>query len=271
MSCSVLLPVYSGDCPEYLRLALESFVTQTKSVGEIIIILDGVVPSEIHDVVKSFTGILPIRDLQLPENVGLGAALNAGLETARYQLIMRMDADDVNAETRVQAQIDFMDANPEIDILGSYAVEIDLFGKRGGLRKMPVSHHDICESLWLCPLIHPTVTFRKDRVLSVGGYNPSLRRRQDYELWFRCAQNGLRFANITEPLLYYRFDSSSHKKQSVRLAFQQGKIGFRGSSSLGLSIWKRIGCFFPFLRALFPVWLQHRIYRIVRVFDPRQT
>ena len=63
---------------------------------------------------------------------------------------------------------------------------------------------------------HPTVMYRKNAILSVGGYKPDAGPRQDdYDLWFRCAEKGLHFANISEPLLHYRFFAESVRKNSI--------------------------------------------------------
>ncbi len=76
---------------------------------------------------------------------------------------------------------------------------------------------------------HPTVMYRKNAILSVGGYKPDAGPRQDdYDLWFRCAEKGLHFANISEPLLHYRFFADSVRKNSIEVGWHRMKIGLRG-------------------------------------------
>lgn len=271
LDCSVLLPVYAKDNESHLRLSLQSLVMQTVKPREVVLVIDGPIPESLNSVVREYQRVLPLNPVFLKENVGLGAALNEGLACARYPIVMRMDADDICHERRVEEQLSFLELHPEVDILGSYAVEVSYSGVKRGERKVPDTHAEIVSALWTCPLIHPTVMYRKDKILSVGGYNPSLRRRQDYELWFRCAKGGLVFENLRKPLLFYRFDSGSHKKQPVRLAFQQGMIGYKGSRYIGLSLWKALACFAPLLRSLLPSKLQHAVYRLMKYMDPRQA
>ena len=82
---------------------------------------------------------------------------------------------------------------------------------------MPIVHQDIYDNLFTCPFIYPTVMFRKSFLNKVCVYDENLARRQDYELWFRFASVGAKFANIAEPLLKYRFTSDTHKKQNMNL------------------------------------------------------
>lgn len=98
-----------------------------------------------------------------------------------------------------------MEEHDEVDVLGSGCVEIDYGGVERDIRLMPADHEAIVDALWSCPLIHPSIMFRREKILAVGGYDDGLRRRQDYELWFRAAQQGIRFGNIQKPLIQYRF------------------------------------------------------------------
>lgn len=270
MKCSILLSVHFGACKDFLEECLLSLETQTFPASEIIIVEDGPIPESLNATLTEFEQRLFIYRVKLPTNRGLARALNEGLSVCTYSLVARIDADDVCFPERLEKQVRFFEAHPETDILGSFVVEIDNSGKKRSVRRMPLDHETLMDSLWSCPLLHPTIMFRKNRILEVGGYDTSLWRRQDYDLWFRCAAQGLQFANIPEPLLYYRFEPTSHKKQPPKLALQQGVIGFKGSKQLQLAYWKRLACFIPFFRSLLPNWLQHMLYTVMRQVDPRQ-
>lgn len=273
MGVSVLLSVFRKDRVDYLDRALESVCEeQTRRPDQVVIVKDGPIGGDLHRVVERWSrlSVPAFTVLGLEENSGLGAALSAGLANCCHELVARMDADDVCVPQRLERQEAFLDAAPDIDIVGTGAVEIDVEGAAGKLRHVPESHEAIFDSLWTNPFIHPSVMFRRERVMEIGGYKASLRRRQDYELWFRAAEAGLRFANIDEPLLRYRFNRNTHKKQTPSLAFEQAMVGFRGASRLRMAWWKRIGCFVPFGRALLPSWAQHLVYRGLSPFDPRK-
>lgn len=267
---SVLMAVFGREQPNFLQLSLQSLIDQTRHPDELVLVWDGRLPADLTDVIDSFRHRIEIRDVRLDENQGLGAALYAGLSQCTHQLVARMDADDIALPDRLALQHAAFVNEPSLDVASGYAVEIDVDGTPGRLRTVPITHNAIIKTLWANPIIHPATMFRRDRILAVGSYNPKLRRRQDYELWFRCAAAGFRFSNIPEPLIQYRFSSATHKRQSTKDMWQQGKIGFHGSREIGLPLWKQLGCFVPFLRSLLPTSMQHHMYRFMQKIDPRR-
>lgn len=270
MNVSVLLSVYAKEDEKYLNYCLNSFLSQIDVVEEIVLVQDGPIPLELQQIVERYSKKLPLKVLKLETNSGLAVALNAGLRICKCKYVARMDTDDILLPERFLKQVEFLELNPDIDLVGCFAIEIDQYGRSGKVRTMPVTHEDITSNLWSNPFIHPAVMFKREKMLSIGGYDASLRRRQDYELWFRCAKNGFRFANIPQPLILYRFVAGSHKKQTVALAWEQAMIGFKGSGTLEMPAWKRLACFVPFIRSLLPTKLQHWLYSALKRFDPRQ-
>ena len=270
MKLSVLLSVYSKENPEYLTLSLHSLVSQTRKAEEVVLVEDGPLTPDLQDIIGRFRTCLNIRSVKLQHNRGLAVALNEGLRQCSHPLVARMDTDDICLPQRFERQIAQFDNFNDLDVLGCFATEIDADGNHGILRSMPITHESITQNLWTSPFIHPTVMFRRDKILAIGGYDQSLRRRQDYELWFRCAKAGFKFANLPDPLILYRFDRNTHKKQPVGLALEQALIGYKGASLASMSYWKRFACFVPFLRALLPAGMQHFVYKLMRKFDPRQ-
>lgn len=274
MALSVLISIYVKENPCYFDRAMRSiWDDQIRKPDQIVLVMDGRVTAELNGVIDAWKSILgdTLTVVVLPQNIGLGGALNAGLSCCDHKLVARMDADDVCLPERFSKQEAIFEKNPWLDIVGCFAVEIDSEGSRGALRSMPVNHDEIVSNLWASPIIHPSVMFKRDKIKQLGAYSTVLRRRQDYELWFRCAEQGLKFYNLPVPLLLYRFTQNTHTKQSVKLAFDQAIMGFRGASLLNMPIWKRVACFVPFLRSLLPSRLQHLMYLGLRRFDPRKT
>ena len=154
--------------------------------------------------------------------------------------------------------------------MGAYAQDFNEEEGCGFIRKMPIGHMSIWRNLFSCPFIHPTIIYRKKIILSVGGYDEKLMRRQDYDLWFRCALHGAYFENIPEILLNYRFTNGTHSRQSIKILWLQGLIGFNGVKALKQPIWMGIVAFFPLIRSLFPRKIEHFIYKAFKRFDPRQ-
>ena len=108
MDFSVLLSLYHKEKPQFLRECLESLKNQTLSATEIIMVFDGTISSELEEVVRQFITILPIKIIRLPQNVGLGKALNEGLKYCSYNWVFRMDTDDICLPERFSKQLAFI-------------------------------------------------------------------------------------------------------------------------------------------------------------------
>ena len=269
MTLSVLMSVYYKERPGYLDRALQSLADQTLPADEVILVEDGPIGEGLQAIIERYRSALRIRSPRLETNSGLAAALNEGLRHCAHTLVARMDTDDVCAPQRFERQVGYFSNHRYVDVLGTFAVAIDEKERQGALLSRPVTHGQIMSLLWTCPFIHPSVMFTRDRLVAAGGYDGRLRRRQDYELWFRLAKQGFRFRNMPETLLLHRVSIETPVKQSARQAWQQAMIGYRGSSMLGMTWWKRGACFLPFFRALLPAKIQHAAYIAARKFDPR--
>lgn len=270
---SVLMSIYCKEQPSYFELAMSSiWDEQTVRPDEIILVKDGRLTSELDGVITKWEKKLGdrLKIISLFENVGLTKALNKGLKQCSFDLVARMDSDDISLHQRFEKQLNKFSKTPNLTVLGGFAQEIDLAGHKGTIRKMPISHQDIFDNLFVCPFIHPSIMFRKSSIQSIGSYNESLIRRQDYDLWFRCGEAGFIFENISEPLLLYRFSENTHQRQSTKLAFQQALIGYKGVRLLHQPFWKACVCFTPFIRSLLPGRMQHFLYKVAKKFDPRQ-
>jgi len=272
MKFSVLMSIYHKEKPEYFNRAMQSIWNeQTVKPSEIVLVQDGKLTEELYRLVDEWKNKLGdiLKIIPLEQNVGLGNALNIGLKECRCDLVARMDTDDICMPDRFEKQISFFQNN-DVDIIGSYCIEIDENNNKGNVRKMPLTHKDIYDNLFTCPLIHPIVMFKKSIIEKVGGYDKTLTRRQDYDLWFKCAKAGTIFANIDEPLILYRFTNDTHKKQNLNLMLSQAKIGFKGVRLLRQSYWKALACYVPVIRSLLPNKIQHLVYKVLKKFDPRQ-
>ncbi|MCG6212889.1 glycosyltransferase [Vibrio furnissii] len=265
---SILMSLYDKESPKFLAQSLESLAKQTRQPDEVVIVFDGPVNDVLTEVVDEFRTLLSIIKVQLETNSGLAIALNEGLKHCSGDLVARMDTDDICAAERLEKQERYIISN-RLDIVGAAASVIDFTGEITGVRVNPESHDDIVRKLWCNPFIHPSVMFVKASLDKIGAYDSSLRRRQDYELWFRAANHGLRFGNLQEKLIEYRFDQHTLRKQSPKLAWKQGKIGFKGSMSCKLGLIMSLVCFVPFVRSLLPIGLQVKLTQLMKTFDSR--
>lgn len=200
---SVLASVYDGEKPEYLDQALLSVSNQTLKPTEVVLVRDGPLKASLIEVLEKWKEVLPIKEVQLEENVGLGLALNEGLKNCSNELIIRIDTDDINLPDRFQLQVEYMTNNPNVSVSSSNIGEFDKCTtdcKR--YRRVP-KVVDKRKLLTLNPINHMACVYRKSHIMAVGNYK-DLKFMEDYFLWVRVYENGYKMANIDDCLVYAR-------------------------------------------------------------------
>lgn len=216
---SVLISVYYKEVPEYLDLALKSITDdQILKPDEIVLVKDGPLTEKLDFVIQSYVekyyGLFKI--ISLDKNQGLGKALNIGLENCTYELVARMDGDDISKPERFLKQIATFKDNPELDMIGSWIDEFQIINnefKVRSIRKVPEKNEEIHRKLkTICAFNHPTVMYKKSKVIEVGSYNQEF-KLEDYYLWIRMALNKYKFYNTQEPLVYFRITQETSKRR----------------------------------------------------------
>lgn len=221
MKFSVLLSVYYKENPDFLRQSLQSIFDQTIMVDEVILVKDGPLVAQLDLVIKDFVSKYNnLKVIEINNNVGLGEALNLGLSYCTYDLVARMDADDICFTNRFEKQLAVFEKYPDTDLVGSWTKEFRQDGN-GELielsdKKFPETSEEIYQySKRRCPLEHPAVMFKKKSVLKAGGYQ-HFYLFEDYYLWIRMLVNGCKLYNIQEFLLYFRCSNDSFKRRGGR-------------------------------------------------------
>jgi glycosyltransferase involved in cell wall biosynthesis len=212
---SLLLPVWQRDRPDFLTAAFRSTVVdQTRRPDHVVIVRDGPVAPRLADCIAELadTSPVPVDVLELDRNVGLGPALDAGLEACRHDVVARMDADDISLPHRFAVQLPIMEAGA--DLVGSGLLE---FGEGAddvvGRRIPPTDPDDIrARSRFADPFNHPTVVYRRGLVRAVGGYG-NFALMEDYLLWAKMIAAGARVANVAEPLVLYRVGAGAYRRR----------------------------------------------------------
>lgn len=202
---SVLMSIYYKEEANNLECCLKSLFEQTLKAKEIIIVHDGPLTKELYDCLLFWKNKLPIIEVILKENVGLGRALNIGLEKCKYELIARMDTDDICVENRFLLQLnEFLD-DPDLVICGSSISEFE--GDISNIisrRRVPENNQDILlKCIEINPFNHMTVMYKKSFVVSCGGYL-HLPWMEDWYLWLRMLSNGCKSKNINSDLVFAR-------------------------------------------------------------------
>ena len=215
---SLLLAVWGGDDPQFLRDAFTSSVQeQTRPPDQVVLVQDGPVPDELAAEIRSLVegSPVPVDHLVLPENIGLGPALDRGLAACDHEIVARMDADDVSLPTRFAKQVPVVEAGA--DIVGSGLLEFGASREEiVGRRTPPTDPDDIRRVIrFRDPFNHPTVVYRRSAVLSAGGYT-DMALMEDYLLFARMVDAGARPANLAEPLVCYRVGAGAYARRGGR-------------------------------------------------------
>lgn len=212
MRFSVLMSVYFKESADNLDQALQSLINQSLKPDEIVLVKDGGLTADLDKVIDRFVNLNHniVRVISIAQNRGLGNALSVGLNACIYDHVARMDSDDISDFYRFEKQIGFLKEHPHIDVVGSNLSEFDREIGDSTLKKMcPELHEDIVRRIRLrSPLNHPTIMFKKKRILAAGGYDSETLMFEDYALFLRLWKAGLSFYNIPEILYYMRVDSS---------------------------------------------------------------
>lgn len=215
---SILLPVYNAR--KTVLRSLKSLLRQDYTDFEICIVNDGSTDDTLEVLSRFSDPRIKIHDL--PENLGLVGALNAGIEKIDAKYILRLDADDVCHEERVGRQVRFMEENPELSLSGTWCHLIDR-NQDKLLQKVPTGNDDLKARLYFNnPFVHPSMIFKRS-VLEKYKYNAEYRHCEDYALWVELSMDeDISFANIPEALVYKfenRGDNISHMYFEDQLRF----------------------------------------------------
>lgn len=263
---SFLMSVYHKENPQYLDLSIESMLNQTIKPNEIIIVKDGLLTEELDKVIDKyyFQNKKMFTIVSLKNNIGLGLALNEGLKVSRNELVARMDSDDICKPQRCEEQLKQFESDNELVICGS---NIDEFNGEinniTGHRIVPENLKEIYEfSKRRSAFNHPTVMYKKSKVLENNGYS-NLRRNQDVDLFGRMIFSGCKAYNVQDSLLWFRSDDALAKRRKswensksyIETIKKFWKMGFSSFNDYLFVLIGQTGMF------LMPVRLQQLLYK----------
>jgi glycosyltransferase involved in cell wall biosynthesis len=154
------------------------------------------------------------------EALGLVAALNCGITRARAPFLARLDADDRSVPERLEHQVNYLQAHPEVGLVGSWVQKLDEQDRPLGQLKPETRPKELVSILMRTnPFVHSAVMFRSAIARRLGGYRSAFRAAEDYDLWLRMA-DVTRIATLPEFLIEYRWHSANvTKRYAVRQAF----------------------------------------------------
>lgn len=216
---SVIMPVYNGE--KFLRGAIDAVLNQDFTDFEFIILNDGSTDGT-AEIVRSYSDPR-IRFVENDGNKGIVYTLNRGIELATSPFIARIDADDNCLPNRFSAQLNYLQANPDVDVLATTVTLIDEKDQEVGVweddrryvrpaaiyKQIPINN---CIS-------HPTILART-AILKQYGYKASQQGSEDYDLWMRLLASGKHIHKLDQPLVLHRIVKTSITRGRQKNVFE---------------------------------------------------
>ena len=225
---SIGLVIHPSNKTSQVKRCFASCVNQTGQTDdvEIQIIFNGLTEAELKayqnelrtELEAMTSKFATVKILHETEAINLSGALNYLVRRTNSKYFMRIDCDDEMLPDRVKNTRQFVENNPDVDVVAGWAEIIDhpevILKKTYDQNQHPVN-------LFTNPIIHPAVTFKTVTFLNSGGYSHQFNRGQDCELWLRMYKFGAKFLTLKKPLIKYRVASSSSVSLSdyTRLTF----------------------------------------------------
>jgi glycosyltransferase involved in cell wall biosynthesis len=199
---SVVIPNYNTKY-EYFVECIDSVVNQNFDNFEIIIVDNGSEENlfeKYKEYTKNITNLKLLKCDRIPNKKNLSVALNYGILNSKYNIIARMDADDIMVQDRLVKQYEYI-INNKVDIVGGQLEYLN----NGGITNHPkiITKEIPINSIWF--INHPTVMFNKQKIIDIGLYREEPEFiAEDYELWTRSLKNDLVIHNISDVVIKYR-------------------------------------------------------------------
>lgn len=213
---SVIMPTYN-DKESFIREAINSVLSQTYSNLELIIADDSTDERTrviIDEYVKKDERVQVVRS---KEKMGICKALNTALSIAQGEYIAHMDADDVSYPNRLALQMKLFE-NSDVAVVGGQIIKIDVCGREISTpSRIPCTDEIIKVEFkkGRAQIANPTSIIRKNVIDRIGGYEELYKCSEDYDLWYRIATLGYKFANVPETVIKYRIHgNNAHIKLS---------------------------------------------------------
>lgn len=263
---SVLMSVYHREKPEYLKLSIESMYGQTVPTNDFVLVCDGPLTEELDIVISNYEEKYAesFHVVRLEKNGGLGHALQVGVGECKNDIIARMDSDDISRSERCEKELEVLENNPDISIVGTVIEEFSHSPEEvNAQRIVPETHEEIVQfAKKRNPFNHPSVMYRKRAVLEAGNYS-DVRFMQDYYLWVDMLIKGYKGYNIQEPLVWMRADSNLFKRRSGKLYVQLQVNLFKKMREAGLISYAEylMSCGIRVCSAMAPNWLRQFMFK----------
>lgn len=255
---SVIMGAYN--CEDSIAKSIDSILGQTYENWEFIICDDCSTDRTLEILQEYEKKDSRIKILHNERNIRLAGTLNKCLSYANGKYVARMDGDDESLSERFEKQVAFLEANPQIDVVGCSRMIFDEHGDKGirFSERMPRKDTLLKE----VPFAHPTIMIRTEVMRELGGYtkNRKTMRAEDLELWFRFYCRDYVGYNMQDVLYRYRETLFDLKKRTVKAAIGTAKIYLDGYKMLHFPVYKWIWAMKPIVASCLPVKIMKKYY-----------
>lgn len=269
MKFSVLMTVYANEDPVCYESALKSIlVDQTVLPEQFVLVYDGPVPDKLREVTQKYKDFFPneFEVLELPENVGQGAASKAGAALCKHELLARMDSDDISYPERFQMELAVFERDPDLDVVGGFITEfVGEPTNITGTRTAPETHEQVLQRFKKRnPVNNVTVMYKKEALEQAGGYLP-VRANEDFNLYVRLLLAGKKFYNIQRPLVNVRVGTNMLERRGDIEIYRAWKGNQKLLHRGGIINWPQyvVNCVICYLFVKCPVPVKRFLYRYV--------
>jgi len=270
---STIISVYANDRFEWFKEAIQSIINQTIPPKQIVIVKDGPVKKEINKYIKKIVNIYLDIEFSIYEtktNLGRGNTLTPALKLSNYNLITIMDSDDIARHDRFEKQLNYFNNNPNVDVLGGLIEEFEeIPGDISKIRRVNIAHIDIIKSSRnYCPMNNVTVMYKKEAVISAGGYEGGIGVQEDYILWIKMICQGFKFANIDEVLVDVRVGNELQSRRGgANYVIKEIKMQKLFYNLKHISYYRMIlNIIMRSIVRLMPTFIRKYIYIVIRIF-----
>jgi len=239
---SVIMPVFN--CEDYLEESMVSILNQTYPYFEFIIINDGSNDRSPEIIQRYSNKDNRIRIID-QSNCGIITAVNRGISEAKCEWLFRMDGDDVALPHRLEIQIEEIKKKPSLVLLGGWCQQINNLGDPIEINKYPACHNKLVARFerGMSMFPHPSVCFRKDSIIKLGGYRKRFLYSEDQDLWARIIHDG-EIGCCQSVVIKLRGNKDQIIKNrhvynfAARICYNQRKIGLLDLSQAENDVWQ---------------------------------
>lgn len=265
---AVIMSLYKNDIINFVKSAVDSILNQSFKDFDFFIQYDGPIRKEVDDYLSNINDDR-IKILRREENKGLAHSLNDLLAIVLpmgYNYIARMDADDISDHARFSKQIDYYECHPDVECLGTWAVEIKGNGEEYYRKQMPETHEDCLELFKTrdC-MIHPTVMFKRSYFEKAGVYALDTFFGEDTMMWAQGFSAGCKFSNVPDYLFLFRLDDNFfERRRGWKYAKGIWQLRHRVNKMLGFGIKADLTAIAYAVVKIMPKAILSLIYKTVR-------